>query len=185
VRKNRLVLLGVPIAVVALVIGVVTAGGAGAKDEPAGRRWGAVFDATSSGASRSAEPASAAVGRAGARTLVFIQEATGNEAFVDVPPGGESVGDSFIFRDRLEDPRTRAHVGSLSVQCTLVFFTINCEGTAIIFDRGKITLSGNVPDTPRFAVAITGGTREFRAARGQVFVDDTGATTSRIEVQLV
>ena len=70
-------------------------------------------------------------------------------------------------------------MGSLSVQCTLTFGATEaseCLGTAILFDRGKITLAGNVPNYPRFAVAITGGTLEFRGARGQVFVNDNSGS---------
>ncbi len=173
-RRTKFVLLALPIAVVALVVGVVNAGGAGAADEPTGR-WGRVFNVSDSAAARSAQPAAAEFKvSATARSLTFVQETTGNEAFVDHPPRGESVGDSFIFRDRLREPRTNAHVGSLSVECTLVFFTTECKGSAIIFDRGTITLAGVVPNGPRFAVAITGGTREFRVARGQARLGHVG-----------
>jgi hypothetical protein len=173
------------VAVLAAVVGVANVGGAGAEPDGIGR-WGRSGDGSSSAAAASPEPSAAEVQAAAARSLTFLQEETQNSAFVDVGPRDESVGDSFIFRDRLLNPRTNAHVGSLSVQCTLAFFSTECTGTAIVFDRGKITLAGNVPGSgSRFAVAITGGTREFRAARGQVLVTDTANQRDSIVFQLV
>ena len=121
--RNRKVLLATTlIAVLAVVIGVANIGGAGAEPDGIGR-WGRSGHGSSSAAARSPEPSAAEVQAAAARSLTFIEEETQNFAFVDVGPRDESVGDSFIFRDRLLDPRTNAHVGSLSVQCTLAFFS--------------------------------------------------------------
>jgi hypothetical protein len=184
-RHRKVLLVTTLIAVLAVVIGVANIGGAGAEPDGIGR-WGRSDGASSSAAARSAEPSAAEVQAAAARSLTFIEEETQNFAFVDVGPRGESVGDYFIFRDRLLNPRTNAHVGSMSVRCTLAFFSTECNGTAIVFDRGKITLAGNVPNTgDRFAVAITGGTAEFRAARGQVFVTETANRRDPIVFQLV
>jgi len=182
-RKRTLVVV-VVLAAVAAVIGVANAGGAGAEGpafEPWGRRAGSRPAATS----RSAEPSEADLESTAGQVLKYVQQSTGDEAFVDNGPQGESVGDFFIFRERLLDPGTRAYVGSLSVQCTLTFGATEaseCLGTAILFGRGKITLAGNAPNYPRFAVAITGGTLEFRGARGQAFVNDN---TRQIAFHLV
>lgn len=184
-RHRKVVLAMVLVAVLAAVVGVANVGGAGAEPDGIGR-WGRSGSGSNSAAAGSAEPSAAEVQAAAARSLTFIQEETQNFAFVDVGPRDESVGDSFIFRDRLLNPRTHAHVGSLSVQCTLAFFSTECTGTAIVFDRGKITLAGNVPGSGnRFAVAITGGTGEFHAARGQVLVTDTANQRDPIVFQLV
>ena len=184
-RNRKVVLATVLVAVLALVVGVANVGGAGAEPEGIGR-WGRSGHGSSSAAARTAEPSAAEVQAAAARSLTFTEEETEHFAFVDVGPRDESVGDSFIFRNRLLNPRTNAHVGSLSVQCTLAFFSTECTGTAIVFDRGKITLAGNVPGSGnRFAVAITGGTGEFRAARGQVLVTDTANRRDPIVFQLV
>ena len=169
------------LAAVAAVIGVANAGGAGAEG-PAFEPWGRRAGSRPAAMGRSAEPTAADLQATAGQVLKFVQQSTGDEAFVDNGPQGESVGDFFIFRERLLDPGTRAYVGSLSVQCTLTFGATECLGTAILFDRGKITLAGNVPNYPRFAVAITGGTLEFRGAQGQAFVNDS---TGQIAFHLV
>ena len=184
-RHRKVVLATVLVGVLAVVVGAANVGGAAADPEGIGR-WGRSSHGSSSAAARSPEPSAAEVRAAAARSLTFTEEETQNFAFVDVGPRDESVGDYFIFRDRLLNPRTNAHVGSLSVQCTLAFFSTECAGTAIVFDRGKITIAGNVPGSGnRFAVAITGGTGEFRSARGQVFVTDTANRRDPIVFQLV
>jgi len=182
--RRRTLIVIVVLAVVAAVIGAVNAGGAGAEG-PAFGPWGHRVGSAQAATGHSAEPSAAELEGTAGQVLKYVQQSTGDEAFVDNGPQGESVGDFFIFRERLLDPGTRAHVGSLSVQCTLTFGATEaseCLGTAILFDRGKITLAGNAPNYPRFAVAITGGTLEFRGARGQAFVNDN---TRQIAFHLV
>jgi hypothetical protein len=176
--RSRKVVLGVVTVAVLVVIGVANIGGAGAQSKAVGR-WGRVEGRTADVAS-SAEAAPAA-----AASFVLIEE-VGQGTFVDTGPKGDSEGDYALFRDRLRDPKNNALIGALSVQCVFQFaFTAECHGTAILFDRGKLTFAGNVPTASVFALAITGGTGEFRAARGEVFVHDSPGPRDRIGVHLV
>jgi hypothetical protein len=171
-RNHKVLFAGVIVAVLA-VIGVANIAGAGAGAQQV-RRWARTGPATTANA---VEPRAA--------TLILIEE-EGQATYIDVGPRGETVGDYVVFRDRLRDPNSDALIGALSVQCTFQFAnSAECHGTAILFNRGKLTFAGNVPPASLFALAITGGTGEFRAARGEVFVHDSSGPRDRIGVHLV
>jgi hypothetical protein len=172
--RRTLVVAALSVAVLA-AIAVTNIGGAGAQAPGIGR-WGRVV--TSSRAS-SADPAPTA-----AATFTLIEE---EGQFVYVDSGGRSdEGDYVVFRDRLRDPHSNALIGALSVQCLITFAdSAECSGTAILFNRGKLSFAGNSPSYPRFALAITGGTGEFRGAKGEAFVTDTPGPRDRIGIHLV
>jgi hypothetical protein len=95
-------------------------------------------------------------------------------AVVDNQPGGDSVGDYVVFRDRLLDPNTRKQVGTIDVQC-LSGFADMCRGVAKLNNRGQITFDGMTPlgaDPDRYA--IVGGIGKFADVGGVMRVDFPG-----------
>jgi hypothetical protein len=110
-----------------------------------------------------AEPSQAAPrAAAGAARLVVI----GREAdftIVDTAPAGDSPGDQILFTDDLFDPAGR-RVGRDEARCTIMFRgDVLCDATFVLAGRGQLTIEG-----VGLTFAVTGGTGEFRKARGQM-----------------
>ena len=78
-------------------------------------------------------------------------------------------------------------VGGLDVTCMFFFDVANCHGTATLKAHGKITFEGTSPASDRpFLLALTGGTREFQAARGQIRVAPVAGTDdAQVTIKLI
>jgi len=96
--------------------------------------------------------------------------------FVDTGQPGPSVGDLVIARDGvLRENGTPA--GTFTQVCTLVELgsnpftsTYECSGSIAVKD-GAITMQGPfVPAEPEGTAAVTGGTGQYRTARGEIVV---------------
>ena len=119
--------------------------------------------------------------------IVLLQRGGEDFFFVDVLEEDFSPGDTYGFRDPLRDEEDTERVGELHVVCTAHFGEDVCGGTIRLGGRGKITFDGTVPVTAGpldFVLAITGGTRDFRAARGQMRVESIGDDAFRITLRL-
>jgi hypothetical protein len=96
--------------------------------------------------------------------------------FVDTGKPGPSVGDLVIARDEVLRP-DGTPAGTFRQVCTLVDLTGNpftstyeCIGSIALQD-GTITMEGPFqPSQPEQTAALTGGTGEFRTARGEIVV---------------
>ena len=113
------------------------------------------------------------------------------EANVDAPPDGDSVGDRFVFSDTVF--REGKEVGTDGGECVLVQFKPGSDHEApeavigqcfatVSLPEGQITAQGLIDfasDGPA-TLAVTGGTGEFHNARGEVEVKDESATESRL-----
>jgi hypothetical protein len=156
--RNRLALT----AVVAVLVGgaLVAPMMATAAPQPGGpstlRPWGRGHTAAQ------ATPAAPQATPAGATRLVVI----GREAdftIVDTAPQGDSPGDQILFTDDLFDPSGR-RVGRDEARCTIMFRgDVLCDATFVLAGRGQLTIEGAT-----LTFAVTGGTGEFRRARGQM-----------------
>ena len=101
---------------------------------------------------------------------------------VDNAPKNEiNPGDSFVFSEKLYKAGTKTRVGTDYVQCTqitkvraqcLATFGLNKRGTITV--QGVLDTSADVDNT----LAVTGGTAEFRAARGTFTVHSTAGDDS-------
>jgi hypothetical protein len=104
----------------------------------------------------------------------IITKATAINNIVDIGPAGLSTGDLYVFSDDVffaGDPATK--VGRADGRCTLIDPSPSSArfGCTIItsLPKGAITTEGtliNVPGTTSTG-AVTGGTGEFRNARGE------------------
>lgn len=94
---------------------------------------------------------------------------------LDLGATGRSVGDQFVFNGNLvstEGPEERfvGRFGGLCVVTDLERNAGQCSSTAVL-PEGQVTVQGEqagIPVPSPVANAITGGTGEFREARGQV-----------------
>jgi hypothetical protein len=182
--RRRYGLLG-SIGLGALVIGAGL-GGATASGGSSGARWGAAF-AGAPGAAAAAADDEAAADLGGRSVLELYDRATSENTYVDTGPSGFSPGDYLVFRDDLLTADQSQQVGDLNVTCMFFFDVANCHGTATLKGRGKITFEGTSPASDRpFLLALTGGTREFQTARGQIRVAPVAGTDdSQISVKLI
>src|SRR4051794_26631096 len=170
-RRRHLVVGGIAVLGAAAAIGSGTASGGSTSP-----RWGAAF-AGAPGASAAADDGAAAAAMTGKQVIELYDQATDENAFVDVGPPDFSPGDYVVFHDNLLTADRSQQVGDLNVTCMFFFGNANCHGTATLKGRGKITFEGTSPANDRpFLLALTGGTREFQTARGQIRVAPVAGT---------
>jgi hypothetical protein len=78
-------------------------------------------------------------------------------------PGGDSPGDTIVFTDDRFDQAGR-RIGRDQAHCTIMFRgDVLCDASFVIAGRGQLLLHG-----VGLTFAVTGGTGEFRKARGQM-----------------
>ena len=108
--------------------------------------------------------------------FIRVNSFTTEEAFVDVGPPNESLGDQIVFSANLM--RFGHRVGNVGVVCTITSLrteTVQCVATANLVrwfhGGGQITVQGLLSGQPRdFTFPITGGSGAFVGAVGQVHV---------------
>ena len=111
----------------------------------------------------------------GKRIHVFERATT--DTVVDLPPTGDSVGDTLTFANEVFDARAGKKVGSDQGQCvrTVVGEAFECYWTTFL-PRGQITVEGPFYDAADSTLAITGGTGAYRNARGTMDLHARSAT---------
>jgi hypothetical protein len=114
--------------------------------------------------------------------FIAVDEVVRRFRTVDVGAQGASAGDYSIWESTLFSPSGR-RIGRDAVQCTFGIRTFRCEATFQLNGRGKLVVIGAFfGDEP--SIAITGGTADFRAAGGQMFVADESRDTTRLVFQV-
>jgi hypothetical protein len=128
----------------------------------------------------------------GKRTLRLVGTQI-QENFLDLGAPGPSLGDEFVFSERLS--RNGHEVGESGGVCTATqitppydVITFHCVAT-LSLRRGQITLQGLVEiqgedDPGPFTVAITGGTGAFRCACGEAKIRDVSETVAVYKLRL-
>ena len=122
----------------------------------------------------------------GAETFT-VRERQTRARFVDTGPKGDSTGDYFLFRSDLYMNGQR--VGTDNVKCTLSFRLAQCEAVGSFngqggIGRGQIAVAGVAYNRNPFVLPITGGTRAWFGAGGQVVVTDVSDTTSLLTFEV-
>lgn len=104
------------------------------------------------------------------RLVLIVREVESQDIDVE-PVGEENPGDTFLATEDARSPGGRL-IGYDQVRFTLMFREeVFVEATFVINGRGQIVVEGLFGFTEeRPALAVVGGTREFRNARGQMFV---------------
>jgi hypothetical protein len=120
-------------------------------------------------------------------TLVTNARFTAFKFIDEAPTRKNSTGDEVLIRASLK--AGGASAGWIVIKCTSMSpkNLLQCQATAKIQDRGKLTVSGAFVEQPKVhtTFAITGGTGQFRNARGQLEVDDTGPNTATFAFHLL
>ena len=98
-------------------------------------------------------------------------------------------GDQIFFGEALyhsnENGAKGTRAGRTTVMCTVgARMTFFCNGTMLLRDRGELYVTTSTSGPGRFLAAITGGTREFRAARGDVVIKNVSNTRSLYRLRL-
>ena len=110
-----------------------------------------------------------------------------NFHFVDnSPTNQQGLGDEVLIRVKLSQGGSR--IGTGLIKCTDMFYRqLACAATMQIEGRGKIVVEGTFAERQRIhaSIAVTGGTGDFRNARGTVEIDDTGPNTSSFDFHLI
>lgn len=116
-----------------------------------------------------------------------------DSAFVDNGAPGPSLGDTFVFAERLrKDGRPAGTSGGVCTVTEVVppytVATFHCVAT-LALRRGQITLQGLVElqsedDPGPFTVAITGGTGAYRGASGEAVIRDVSDTVTIYKLRL-
>lgn len=102
------------------------------------------------------------------RTIQVVEHAD-TDATTDNAPAGDSAGDVLTFANPLFDSNNAQQVGTDQGYCVRVVAgeSYECIWTAFL-DEGQITVEGPFYDAKASTLAITGGTKDFRGARGQM-----------------
>jgi len=124
------------------------------------------------------------------KTFTLIQHET-NFALITHGPQ-PAAGDTIVIRDDLlrsgEHGQATEKVGFDNIQCTVTFDShILCHAATELFGRGQLTQQGVIafPPPSSFDTAVTGGTDNFRGARGEVHRVQLSQTDSRLTFQLL
>ena len=135
--------------------------------------------------------------RKGEVRFIRVTTQTLQQATVDAPPPGDSLGDRFVFSDNVFRDGTR--VGTDGGDCVLVLFkpgpdpkgppetfTVQCVVT-VSLPEGTITVQGLIDFASRApaTLAVTGGTGEFRTARGEAEVTNATEDVTQVLFRLI
>jgi allene oxide cyclase len=105
---------------------------------------------------------------AGPNTLriAVIEHAT-TDTVVDLTANGDSTGDLLTFNNEVFDEDNETVVGTSHGDCIRIEVGVSwqCRWTTFL-EVGSITVEGPFFDSSPSVLAITGGTGEFKAARG-------------------
>ncbi len=104
--------------------------------------------------------------------------------YTDLGAPGPSAADVIVFHDQLFKG-TKA-VGDEIGSCVLVDATglSNCTGVMQLKNRGTITFSFVNAPPPHKVLAVTGGSGQFRTARGDGTLDENGDGTGTLVLRL-
>ena len=166
-RKKSLLAITV-VLLLAVGVAAMSVSSAAAPSSSRHRGWAKPSASNAAAATAAAEAAARAKG---VTRLVVIARFV-EEAVVDAPPVGQNnPGDTVLFTEDLFAPSGRP-VGHDQVRCTAMFREeLFCEASAILTGRGEIVAEGVFGFAEqRPALAVVGGTGQFRNARGQVFI---------------
>ena len=104
--------------------------------------------------------------------------------YTDLGAPGPSAADVIVFHDQLF--QSGEAVGDEIGSCVLVDATglSNCSGVMQLENRGTITFSFVNAPPPHKVLAVTGGSGQFRTARGDGTLDENGDGTATLVLRL-
>ena len=105
--------------------------------------------------------------------------------YTDLGVPGPSAADVIVFHDELQ--QGGATVGDEVGSCTLVDADglANCTGVIRLGERGTLTFAFVNAPPPHKVLALTGGSGEFRNARGDGTLDENGDGTGTLVLRIL
>ena len=125
----------------------------------------------------------------GEHIKVTAREVSGRT--VDVGPKGDSVGDVFIFTERLT--RAGKRVGRSNVKCEVMrvtkkSFTMHCTAAITLTGKGQLIAQGTIRfkegGSQDITLAVTGGTGDYAGAAGEFEVVERRGKAPRYVIHL-
>lgn len=111
---------------------------------------------------------SAAVAGPNVLRVHVIEHAT-TDTPVDLTTNGDSTGDLLTFHNEIFDENNQTVVGSDQGECVRIEVGVSWECRWVTtLEVGSITVEGPFFDAANSALAVTGGTGQFRGARGSM-----------------
>ena len=102
-------------------------------------------------------------------TRLVVIEHTTTDTVVDLTTNGDSTGDLLTFHNELFDETDTDVVGTNQGECVRIEVGVSWECRWVnLLEGGSITVEGPFFDAGPSALAITGGTGEYRGARGSM-----------------
>jgi hypothetical protein len=104
-------------------------------------------------------------------TTIKVVERAANDIVTDTGPEGDSVGDILTFANEVYDEANAEKIGTDNGYCirTAVGAAWECNWTITLAD-GQIVVEGPFLDTGDSVLAITGGTKAYAGARGEMLL---------------
>src|SRR5436190_19833988 len=101
---------------------------------------------------------------------------------VDNPPAGDSQGDIIVFTQKLyRDSSQKTKIGSDQAYCVRTIAGKARVCTGLFYLRGgTVTITGPESSTKVHSLAITGGTGDWRGARGEIVLRPHGPVVDRM-----
>lgn len=114
-------------------------------------------------------PMALRMGTASAGEQLTVVERATSDTVTDLGAKGDSVGDILTFANEIYDKDDKTLVGHDNGWCvrTVVGQAWECFWT-LLLKEGQITVEGPYYDTKDSTLAVTGGTGEYKAARGEM-----------------
>jgi hypothetical protein len=107
------------------------------------------------------------VSMAATTTKITVVEHATTDVVIDTGANGDSTGDLLTFHNELFDATNTSVVGTDQGDCVRIEAGVSWECRWVNFlDGGSVTVEGPFLDAGPSTFAITGGTGDFRNARG-------------------
>jgi allene oxide cyclase len=100
---------------------------------------------------------------------IHVIEHAATDTVVDLTTNGDSTGDLLTFHNEVFDAANQKVVGSSHGDCIRIEVAVSWECRWVTtLEAGSLTVEGPFLDAGASVLAITGGTGEFRGARGSM-----------------
>ena len=116
-------------------------------------------------------------------TLTLVTEVKRSRE-VDLGRKGFSTGDFFVFEETVYNGRGGTVIGKDTVRCEAGIRTFSCEATIKLDGRGKIRVAGAFFSRRDIVLPVTGGTKNFSEAGGQLKVFELRGGRSLLVIEL-
>jgi hypothetical protein len=122
------------------------------------------------------------------RTLHFVAENRQSRT-VDLPPVHVSLGDQEVANGVLVDDEGK-QAGTFGVECAAVVVSkratqARCSGWAALAGGELVVAGRSIAGTAEETWAVTGGTGDYGAARGEALLHDLGRGRASVTITLV